>query len=439
MEKEIENNVSINDTTSQNNNNKENEMFRNENTQKDQITLRNIDFYCTPAKKLILNPIFTPPQIIPSPSPNNNNIFSPPSLSQKNNNVSPSPSQKNNNVSPSPSQKNNNVSPSPSPNNNNVSSSPSPNNNNTPPPQLILPKKGYYIKNIRVKEVKLFEEIRCAHTPKKLMFEQIKKKGVIISLSSFYIITQHIKKPKKRTDCCEICKRGRYLLLKAENSPLNPNEEDELTAYHCHNIIQKRCKKSMDDKESNLEEGEGNVVFDFKESWNTRTFMGEETSFDHWHPNPISHIAYVLTWKNNGEVKRKVYNYLSDNNKHNSKFTIETLNMLIKEDEMKIISRINLYCDVGPHFYNQYTIHEIFNTHLFTTKKTTLTFFGEHHGKCYCDAAFGILTQVVKSFLPLPTIQTSSDLVAFFNNIKNDKSSCFRKIKEEYIFREYVL
>jgi hypothetical protein len=293
-----------------------------------------------------------------------------------------------------------------------------------------------------VKEVRLFEEIRIIHIPKKLIFEEVKRKGVLISLSSFYLLTQKIKKPKRRTDCCELCKRGRFLELKKgkceEGEELSNSEMNELLSFKCDEILYKESQKSIQKKEENMNEGEGILVFDYKESWNTRVFLGDETSWDHWHPNTISHIAYVLIWKENGERKKRVYNYLSENKKHNAKFSIQTMKMLTQEKEMEKISKLSLYCDVGPHFYNKYIIHQIFNTNLFGERNVALTFFCEHHGKSYCDSSFGTLTQAVTQCLPLPQIQSCTDLIAFFNEIKKDQSQCFEKIKNEHIFKEYV-
>jgi hypothetical protein len=111
--------------------------------------------------------------------------------------------------------------------------------------------------------------------------------------------------------------------------------------------------------------------------------------------------------------------------------------MVLKEAEMKQISHLDLFCDVGPHFYNKFVLHHIFNTSLFEKRSISLTFFCEHHGKSHCDAAFGTLTKAICQCIPLSNVQTCSDLISFFNSLKEDQSECFKKIKEEHIFREY--
>jgi hypothetical protein len=179
------------------------------------------------------------------------------------------------------------------------------------------------------------------------------------------------------------------------------------------------------------------MVFDYKENWNTRTFLQEETSWDHWNPNGISHIAFVLLYKEKGLIYKRVYNYLSEAKRHDTKFTVETLRMVRVEKEMQNISKLNLFCDVGPHFYNKFILHHIFNTPLFGNKNVTLSFFPEHHGKSYCDSAFGTLSKAVRSNLPLPQVQSCADLIEFFVNLKVKDTDCFRKIKDEHIFREY--
>jgi hypothetical protein len=194
----------------------------------------------------------------------------------------------------------------------------------------------------------------------------------------------------------------------------------------------------MERKEINLNDNEGILVFDHKECWNTRTFLAEETSWDHWHPNGISHIAYVLTWKEKGKKQKRVYNYLSTCKKHDTKFTTQTLMMVMKEEEIKYLAKIDLFCDVGPHFYNKYLLHQVFNTPLLGARTVSLTYFAEHHGKSHCDSAFGTLSQAIRQCLPLPNVQSCGDLVSFFNNLKGDHSTCFQKIKEEFFFKEYV-
>jgi hypothetical protein len=285
----------------------------------------------------------------------------------------------------------------------------------------------------------LFDEVRILHYPKKILFDEVKRRGINMSLTSFYKITEKLKKPKRRTDCCEVCKRGRFLLTKAENkTELSPSEQNELTAYVCHEVLYKRCKQAMKEKEENLEDCEAMMVFDYKESWNSRCFLGDQTSWDHWHPRAISHIAFVVIWKQNGTKNKKVYNYLSDCKKHDSKFTIQTIQMVLKEKEIQNISKINMFCDVGPHFYNKYILHQLFNTPLLEFRTATLTFFPEHHGKSHCDSAFGTLTRAVSLCLPLPQVQSASDLISFFNNIKADTSTFFETIKNEHIFKQYV-
>jgi hypothetical protein len=316
------------------------------------------------------------------------------------------------------------------------------------------------MKRIRIKDIRMFcDEKRVLHVPKKQIFEEILKRGVQLSITSFYCIAQNLKKPKRRTDCCEVCKRGRYLVKKKEifekeveklsdkqflppnvsQLQLSKGEEDELTAFKCHEFLYRQSRKSMEMKQVNMEDGEGSLVFDYKECWNTRNFLQEETSWDHWHPNGISHIAYALIWKEKGEKHKRIYNYLSECRKHDTKFTTQTMKMVADEYEMKSISKLNLFCDVGPHFYNKYILYQIFCIPLFAEKKVTLTFFAEHHGKSTCDSAFGVLSRAVKERLPLPQVQSCADLVQFFNNIKKENSECSKKIKEEHIFREYVI
>jgi hypothetical protein len=325
-----------------------------------------------------------------------------------------------------------------------------------PPPSQLHPPS----KKIRVKDIKIFEdEKRVAHIPKKMIFEEVLRHGVKLSIASFYIIAQKLKKPRRRTDCCEVCKRGRYLIKKKEIfekeaeklenkqllSPhllqlqLSKDEEDEMTAYVCHAFLHKQSRKSIEFKETNLREGEGIMIFDYKECWNTRSFINDETSWDHWHPNGISHIAYVLIWKEKGEKHKRIYNYLSECRKHDTKFTTQTMKMATKEQEMKSVSKLYLFCDVGPHFYNKYILYQIFSTSLFSEKKISLTFFAEHHGKSLCDSAFGVLSRAVRERLPLPQVQSCKDLVGFFNSIKEEDSECCKKIKEEHIFREYEI
>ncbi|OMJ20340.1 hypothetical protein AYI70_g4167 [Smittium culicis] len=227
--------------------------------------------------------------------------------------------------------------------------------------------------------------------------------GLKLGLSTFYnVCPKNFKKPTKRIDMCKVC----VAVSKVEKlyrSAVSSHGIDSESARKLMKTYQdfKDHKIFVDEQRGRFASLEGNLVndsciliYDFKE--NFKIGGGPVESSDVFYSRfQISDLFFCLVYKSNGHIKRRYYNYLSENLTHDSVYALSCLFKLLKSPDFAIFKNIYLWSDSGPHFRNSEFLCAVMKVlpESFPRKNFFLNYFSENHGKSYVDGHFGVLSK----------------------------------------------
>ena len=143
-----------------------------------------------------------------------------------------------------------------------------------------------------------------------------------------------------------------------------------------------------------------------------------ETSQIFYNKSQVSCLGFCLIYKEDNQIKRKYYNYLSKIITHDSYFVIKCLESF----QLKYLSgynKVNFQSDNAGHFRSA----ELMNYILLELPKkrleTTMNFFVEYHGKSDIDGHFGHLQKAFKAYERLRNILSLEELLWCFNEYFN--------------------
>ena len=171
------------------------------------------------------------------------------------------------------------------------------------------------------------------------------------------------------------------------------------------------------------------MIVDFKQNYK----LGKgpiETNRDFYYKKYISCLGFAIVYKENGMVKRKYINYLSNVLNHDSFYVNNCLKELLKKGFCDTYKNIYIWCDNGNHFRSSEFFNAIFNDLNTKFKKTFyLNYFAEYHGKSIVDGNFGKLQKKYNE----------EDKVRIIENVKKLKNlfeRSFSKNSHFYIYKE---
>ena len=247
------------------------------------------------------------------------------------------------------------------------------------------------------------------------IYKKIKRENpkVNLALTKYYkLCPKNFQYSKKKTDMCDICINGKKLTKKNHKKDVN-----KIEYYNNHLRLNKEQKKNFKEKIINLNEKECCLIMDFKE--NFKIGGGPiETSQIFYNKSQVSCLGFCLIYKEDNQIKRKYYNYLSKIITHDSYFVIKCLESF----QLKYLSgynKVNFWSDNAGHFRSA----ELMNYILLELPKkrleTTMNFFVEYHGKSDIDGHFGHLQKAFKAYERLRNILSLEELLWCFNEYFN--------------------
>ncbi len=152
---------------------------------------------------------------------------------------------------------------------------------------------------------------------------------------------------------------------------------------------------------------------DFYEQ-NTRTLIGFGVYFFNIGENRIDNIRYDL---------------ISDNSKTFSTDSISVIRAfryLRTREFFKKIDTFNyvIWCDCGTHFRNSQILSYFFSELRSQNIKVSLNYFGEHHGKSFCDSHFSIISKYIEFATFKKQIVNSNDIVDAITSGQKKSNIC---------------
>ncbi|PVV05090.1 hypothetical protein BB560_000394 [Smittium megazygosporum] len=170
--------------------------------------------------------------------------------------------------------------------------------------------------------------------------------------------------------------------------------KESVDKYKVHKMLSPNQRLNFNGQISRLQAKSCIIISDFKEHF--KIGGGPvESSHDYYGKPQISDLCFCVISKSGGSVKRRYYNYLSENLSHDSLFAINCLKSLLSRSEMQRYEDVSLWSDSGPHFKNADYLYVtcIELPWLFPRSRFTLNYFMENHGKSDVDGHFGLLTR----------------------------------------------
>jgi hypothetical protein len=242
--------------------------------------------------------------------------------------------------------------------------------------------------------------------------------------SSFFrntiIKLKHFKKPKKITDKCSICEDGKEYTRKLESLyKKNSSEkvkidqlEKSIKIYKQHKVFADHQREFFNNSKRNLGSFDCLMIFDFKE--NISLQKGPiETDKNFYLNEKRTIFGITIYFKDNtkAEIQKKHFIFISNILTHDNNFVINAFETLFKREDFTF-KNIKLFCDCGPHFRNSSLLHYFFSH---PSKKFTLNFFCEKHGKNPLDSLFSLLSRWKKDIEFSKKIETDSQLIEYWN------------------------
>lgn len=257
--------------------------------------------------------------------------------------------------------------------------------------------------------------------PKKEIYNKlIKEKDIKISLSTFYkMCDKNIKKPIKKTDLCPICTNGQKIKRKTNNRMSEIEKRnilEEIELYEKHLKLSEHQRKMFNEQKSNLTSFDCIVLMDFKQNIKIGGSLNE-TSRDFYNKSELSVLGFCIIYKQDDQIKRKFYNFVSENLSHDSFFVKKAINWLLKEEKLSDFWRVKFWSDCENHFRSKELIHyitqEIFVELFFSDIE--FNFFSEYHGKNDVDGNFGVISRWLKDGENVIEIRDIDQLINYFN------------------------
>ena len=277
--------------------------------------------------------------------------------------------------------------------------------------------------------------IRFLDKSKKMIYKQYinNQDNKKISYNTFLkYCPKNFKYSNRRTDVCGICEIGNKMKMKGTRGL---NFEEKQNYIRNMKILEKHIKVVENQRsqfnliKNNLNSDSCILILDFKENFKLSS-SGHELSYDFYNKRQVSCLGASLIFKSNGIENIQYAAYLSDILNHDSLFSGDVLELIIKEIKSQF-KYINIFTDCGPHFRSNEFLCRIKNLSQVYNINISINFFGEYHGKSLVDGFFGKLSKIFKK-------------LDFENNIKNAKNlkELFEKeaLKNNYLknfFRIY--
>ena len=272
------------------------------------------------------------------------------------------------------------------------------------------------------------------------IYEKLKEEfpNLKISLPKFYnIIPKNFKLPKKESDKCPICFTGKKLEKKRIFSE---QEKKSLETCRLHSKFNQIQKKLYNKNIENIDENSCLMIVDFKQNFK----LGKgpvETNRDFYYKKNISCLGFAIVSKENGKVKRKYINYLSNVLSHDSFYVNNCLKELLKKGFCDKYQKIYIWCDNGNHFRSSEFFNAIFNDLNEKFKKTFyLNYFAEYHGKSIVDGEFGKLQKKYNDEDKVRVIENVKNLKNLFERSFSDNSHFFiyKEPKRNFIKKMFI-
>ncbi|CAK8992137.1 unnamed protein product [Durusdinium trenchii] len=106
---------------------------------------------------------------------------------------------------------------------------------------------------------------------------------------------------------------------------------------------------------------------------------------------------YACYWKD-GKHVREYWHYISQILNHDSAYAVHCLNDLLRSLNTGDIDELQVWCDTGTHFRSYEFAWNLVEQCREKFPTTVLNFFAAHHGKGYCDGAFGLQRHWVSQY-----------------------------------------
>ncbi|PVU85045.1 hypothetical protein BB560_007177 [Smittium megazygosporum] len=252
---------------------------------------------------------------------------------------------------------------------------------------------------------KTIKEVRMLQDTKKNIYWELKNRfpEIKLSLSKFYTLcSRNFKRASKRTDVCNVCVAGDQYRVELDSMVRSGNIDifrmatlqRLMVEYNDHMELNRKQRDAFKTQQENLNGRSCVIVADFKE--NFRIGGGPvEASSSFYRKKQISDLCFCIIYKEDGQIVRKYFNYLSENLSHDSFYAINCLNSLLALEDLARFTIVHLWSDSGPHFKNSDYIHAVFFQipRIFPQKKLSLNFFFENHGKSDVDGHFVVLSR----------------------------------------------
>ena len=269
------------------------------------------------------------------------------------------------------------------------------------------------------------ENIYYLQQTKKYVYQKYVEKNpkTKISLTTFYRkIPKYFKVPKKISDICPICYRGKKLMGK---NHLKENEKLDKEIYLKHEMFKYLQNSHFKEKRDNLKEKECIIIMDFKQN----IILGKgpiETNHDFYNKEHASCLGFCVIYKKNNELQRVYINYVSSILSHDSLYVTDCIAMLIEKYLKNRFEELNFWSDNACHFRSFELYHHILKRIPEKNEKfrCTLNFFNEYHGKSDVDRHFGKLQKIYNMVNKTMRINDIEQLVNIFQqSIEKSKNS----------------
>lgn len=165
-----------------------------------------------------------------------------------------------------------------------------------------------------------------------------------------------------------------------------------------------------------------------------------ETFRDFYNKTEVSVLGFCLIYKEDNEIKRKYYNFISENLSHDSFFVKNAIKWLLEKNELFDFWNLSFWSDCGNHFRSKeliyFAVKEIIEQKV--CWEIEINFFVEYHGKNDVDGNFGVISRWFKEGENVQQIENIDDLISYLNDkSKRSISSKPNNNSSEYQFFKF--
>lgn len=236
----------------------------------------------------------------------------------------------------------------------------------------------------------------------------------LVSESTFRRVLKDEKRfvqSQKASDLCETCETGklakeRLPLLQQSLSGCPPERQESLkeeirklqetvAKFDKHYATKTEQRNAFKLQRSTLTNNHGVVVLDFKEN----IVIGggpREVNSTFYSKSPRTLLGFVFYTMDNGKVRKRHINILSDVLSHDAGFVVYAFKQVLKLDFVQSLSSLSVWSDCGPHFRCKEFCHFLFKevrNLCVNLNHLEWNLFAERHGKSCCDSHFSILSR----------------------------------------------